>query len=267
MQHTNLFSHSKILVRATFLGSRISIKTLDQTNLMAVAPLTLAIGEQGCVVLFRYGAAIFFNVDQEQFEDYLAAIKPYLSEVQADLEAEEAELIISQDGKEGIHNDAILLNSLSIEKLQLVAIVLAKSIALAHYENQVIQVFDEIEPLAFNLSKKGKGRRHSKGLLRHIGNSLLIQHKTIGRIETLEKPELLWEYPEYERLYLRLTDEYQLDERQAALGAKLDLISKTAETLLDLLQDQRTLRVEWYITILIVIEIFLTLYELFFHGG
>jgi required for meiotic nuclear division protein 1 len=42
-------------------------------------------------------------------------------------------------------------------------------------------------------------------------------------------------------------------------------LSGTAETLLGMLQDRRTLRVEWYIVILIVVEIFLTLYELFFR--
>jgi required for meiotic nuclear division protein 1 len=36
--------------------------------------------------------------------------------------------------------------------------------------------------------------------------------------------------------------------------------------LLDLLQTQQSHRVEWYITILIVVEIGLTLYELFIKG-
>ena len=47
---------------------------------------------------------------------------------------------------------------------------------------------------------------------------------------------------------------------------KLELIGDTAQTLLDLLQNRRSLRVEWYIVILIVVEIVLTLYELFFHA-
>ena len=53
-------------------------------------------------------------------------------------------------------------------------------------------------------------------------------------------------------------------ERQLALERKLDLLSNTVGTLLSLLQDRRTLRVEWYIVILIIIEIMLTLYEQFF---
>jgi hypothetical protein len=41
------------------------------------------------------------------------------------------------------------------------------------------------------------------------------------------------------------------------------LIEQTATTALGLLQARRSLRVEWYIVILIVIEIFLTLYQMF----
>ena len=46
---------------------------------------------------------------------------------------------------------------------------------------------------------------------------------------------------------------------------KLALASRTVGTVLQLLQDRRSWRVEWYIVILIMVEILLTLYELFFH--
>jgi uncharacterized Rmd1/YagE family protein len=76
---------------------------------------------------------------------------------------------------------------------------------------------------------------------------------------------VLWENPELDRLWKRLESEYEIGERQIALERKLEMLSGTAETLLGMLQDRRTLRVEWYIVILIVVEIFLTLYELFFR--
>ena len=98
-------------------------------------------------------------------------------------------------------------------------------------------------------------------LLRHIGDTLSIQGKMVGRVEVQEKPELLWESPELEQLYLRLEDEYELQERHLALERKLELIARTAETLLELLQHKRSLRVEWYIVILILVEIMITLHE------
>jgi uncharacterized Rmd1/YagE family protein len=85
----------------------------------------------------------------------------------------------------------------------------------------------------------------------------------VGRVEIIDKPELLWDAPDLERIYLRLENEYEIRERQVALERKLDLISRTAETALDLLQHNTGLRVEWYVVILIVVEILLSLYELF----
>ena len=51
-----------------------------------------------------------------------------------------------------------------------------------------------------------------------------------------------------------------------ALHRKLEVIGQTVETVLDLLQSRRSLRVEWYIVILIVAEIVLSLYALFWRG-
>lgn len=50
--------------------------------------------------------------------------------------------------------------------------------------------------------------------------------------------------------------------RAAILDRKLDLISRTANTVLDLLKERRSSRVEWYIVILIILEIALSVYGL-----
>ena len=82
----------------------------------------------------------------------------------------------------------------------------------------------------------------------------------VGRVETGEKPEVLWDHPALERLYVRLADEYELRERDRALDRKLEVISRNVETLLDLVQQSRNLRVEWYIVALIVAELVLSIY-------
>jgi uncharacterized Rmd1/YagE family protein len=84
----------------------------------------------------------------------------------------------------------------------------------------------------------------------------------VGRVEVEEKPEALWERPDLERLHQRLAEEYELPERHRALERKLDLIARTANTLLTLQYNRRNLRVEWYIVALIVVEIMITVGEL-----
>jgi uncharacterized Rmd1/YagE family protein len=100
-------------------------------------------------------------------------------------------------------------------------------------------------------------------LLRHIGRVLLDEMKMVARAEVTDRPELIWDHPDLEQLYLRLEDEFELQERAAILDRKLELISRTVETVLDLLQKRRSVRVEWYIVILIVMELALSLYQVF----
>ncbi|WP_342239006.1 hypothetical protein [Inquilinus sp. OTU3971] len=78
----------------------------------------------------------------------------------------------------------------------------------------------------------------------------------------MEKPEPLWEFPELERLHARLEAEYELRDRARALDAKLDLLSRSCETLIGLVQARRSLRVEWYVVFLIVAELCLSIFAL-----
>ena len=85
----------------------------------------------------------------------------------------------------------------------------------------------------------------------------------IGRVAAGDKPDLLWDRPDLERLYGRLAAEYELIERSEAVDRKLELVGDTTRTALDLVQDQRSTRLEWYIIGLIAIEILISVYELF----
>lgn len=255
-----------IQARALLLGERLDLRALEATERLASAPLTIAVGARGRAVLFRYGAVVLFEVEPIEEAAFLAQLRPFISEPLAHPEIETLSLRLDPQASEGMDKDVLVLRDLSVERLQLVADVLAKSSVLGLYEQRVASSFDRIEPLAQDLRQRGRGARRARDLLSHIGDTLLIQQRMVGRAEIIEKPELLWEHPEFEPLFLRLEDEFELRERAHALERKLELISRTAETLLNLLQAQRSLRVEWYITILIVIEIGFTIYELFLRG-
>jgi uncharacterized Rmd1/YagE family protein len=230
---------------------------------MAVDPLVVAVGGQGCAALFRYGAVVLFGLEPVEEAAFIGRIQPFVGEPYDQPQTEDLDVVLDQKREGTFENNALTLRQFSVAYLQAVADVLAKSVVLAHYEAGVAAAFDLIEPLVVDLNK-GHGTRRSGDLLRYIGSSLLIQQCMVGRVEVAEKPDLLWDQPDLERLYVRLQNEYELRERHLALERKLSLIAQTAETLLELLQNKRSHRVEWYIVILIVFEILLTLYQMFF---
>ena len=94
---------------------------------------------------------------------------------------------------------------------------------------------------------------------------LAAQHRVVGGAQISEKPELLWDYPQLDRLYGRLEAEFELGDRARAIERKLEVIGDAAEWLLDLVQDKRSLRLELAVVGLIAIEIFLSLYDLFWR--
>lgn len=251
-----------VRVRALYIGERIDLRAFESASKFAVLPLTISAGARGVAVLFRYGAIVLFNVAPIEEAALLNDLAALITQRFDEPEIEEAMLRTDPGQIERGHDSVITLRAHDVDRLQLVADVLAKSVVLAHYEQTIAQAFDTIEPLAADLSRTGGSGRTSKDLLKHIGGTLLIQTKTVWRVEVTDKPDILWERPDLEILYSRLVDEYELAERHLALDRKLALITRTATTALELLQNKRSLRVEWYIVILIVIEIFISLYEL-----
>jgi uncharacterized Rmd1/YagE family protein len=88
-----------------------------------------------------------------------------------------------------------------------------------------------------------------------------------GRVAITEKPDALWDRPDLERLYARLEDEYELRERVDTLNRKLAVIAETANALADIIDTQRSLRLELIIAGLIAFEIVITFYQIFTSGA
>ena len=159
----------------------------------------------------------------------------------------------------------IYLEDLAIERFQVIADILSKSALLSLYEKQISGEFDRVEQLATELQSTGRIPGKGPEFLKKIGTLLLVEQRMVGRAEIAEKPEILWDNPGLEGLFARLEDEFELRERHTAIERKLGLISQTSHTLLELLSSRHALRVEWYIVILIVLEILLSLYALIVH--
>ena len=149
----------------------------------------------------------------------------------------------------------IQVKDLSPQRFLVVADALAKTVALARDEREVNRVFDVIEPFAAQLAATGRTPFRRRAMLRLIGQALLVQHRVSGRVAVEEKPDVLWDRPDLERLYARLEDEYELQERAGVLKRKLDVIVETAHALTDIIEADRTTRLEWAIIILIVAEL------------
>lgn len=256
---------STIKVHALLIGQGIDLRRFNPQAVLARDPLSLRLGEEGVAVLFRFGVVVLFGGDQAAESGLMEWLRDYVRSPFSEPEVERLSLQVMEEAVARIEEGILIVPDLTLPLVQVIADILAKSVLLDSYEQYAAGVFDRIEPLAERLQTRARLPRSEQNLMRYLGDILQIQHRLVGRAEVGEKPEVLWEHAELERIWRRLESEFEISERQAAIDRKLEVIGDTAETLLGLLQDRHTLRVEWYIVILIVVEILLTLYELFFR--
>jgi uncharacterized Rmd1/YagE family protein len=247
---------TRLTARALLVGDRIDTAGLERPDMISSVPLAFRVGADGMVALFRFGVAVLVGLTPLEEEDLLAKLKSRVTGLRARLDDETAILEVAPDADEP--NEAggtIQIKNFSPQRFLVIADALAKTVALARDEREVNAVFDVVEPFAVELARRGKPPFARRAMLRLIGQTLLAQHRVSGRVAVEEKPDVLWDRPDLERLYARLEDEYELKERAGTLKRKLDVLVETAHALTDIIDADRSTRLEATIVILIVAEL------------
>jgi uncharacterized Rmd1/YagE family protein len=246
------------------LGDRINTSNPERDGIISNAPLTYRYGKDGYVTLFRYGVAVMTGLAPPEEEALLASLQPRLTRPVAPPEEEVGFIQIDADKDDQIlPGGPISLKTFTPEHLIVIADALSKSVVLARDERDVSGVLELVEPLARRLADKGATTGGRRAILKHIGNALLVQHRVSGRVAVTDKPDVVWDRYDLERLYSRLEDEYELKERAEALSRKLAVIAETAQVLTDIIDTQRALRLEIIIVVLIAVELVIAGYQIF----
>jgi uncharacterized Rmd1/YagE family protein len=255
------------IARGLQIAERIDLKGLERTEQFSSNPLAFKTSGGSTVALFRFGAAVFIGMNPLEEEAIIKGLEGRLIEPLTDRESETVQVVIKGDSEDQpLPDGTIALKEATPERLLLLAEAIAMSVALSYDERRIAQAFDRVVPIASSL-KHRKLLVGSQGeLVEQIGEALLIQQRLAGRVELADRPDVLWDHPELERLWGKLTDEYDLGPRARAIGQKLEVIRETADTMADLLSTRTSHRLEWYIIILICLELLIGLFSAFSGG-
>lgn len=256
-----------ITARALLLGDRIDTSGLERSDLVSTAPIAFNVGRSGFAVLYKFGIAVLFGLSPLEEDEILALLGARVTGPRGDDETLMLEVAPENEDK-ALANGRLAVKDISAPRLLVVADALAKSVALARDERRVNAVFDTIEPFAAQLAAKGRPPGKRRAMLELIGQTLLVQHRVSGRVAVDDKPDVLWDRPDLERLYARLEDEYELEIRGRTLKTKLDVIGETARALTEIIDADRAVRLEWTIIVLILAEIVISVFQMtFLRGG
>ena len=256
----------RVTARALLLGERIDTAGLERSDLISTTPLAFRVGDTGYAVLFRYGVVVLIGLSPIEEDEVVRGIGHRVSGAYGKIEDETATIeLASERDDQVVTGGSISLKDLSPPRVLVIADVLAKNVALVRDEREVNKVLELIEPFASRLATTGRGPYNRRRMLRLIGQALLVQHRISGRIAVAEKPDVLWDRSDLERLYARLEDEYELKERANALQHKLQVIEGTSRALIDIIDTERSSRLEATIVALIVVEVVIAFFDLFYR--
>lgn len=245
----------QLIVHARHLGTRI-----DTRGLAADLVLRDLASAAGLTFAFRYGVAVTFCTSAERIPALDMALLAHVQEPAEQQDIETASVLFTDGGKERVDDDGVIhLADETEPRLLLVATVLAHSVMLSRDEMLVSEVFDSSVPLVADLQVNGKARLSIPAVMRMVGGVLAARHRVMGTAQAGERPDLLWDHPDLDRLYTRLEAEYELGERAEVLERKFGALGDFTDVLLDIAQDKRAVRLEVAIIALIAVELLLSI--------
>ncbi|KAG6580245.1 uncharacterized protein IUM83_19314 [Phytophthora cinnamomi] len=227
------------------------------------------------VVYFDYGAVVFFNCDQALVNTLIKHATRFCSDV-FEMRGHEEEMLLVGDPAQQkwstLVENNVLVREIDHINVHVIAGVLSQTVALEFYERQCETILREFEKLNTDVEKKGPrgalfGRENeqTKRLFKIVAsnNTLLIDLVSKLRVIDRKRPgDPAWSQTRYHNMWESLLEEFELNERFQNLNFKLELIQHNTKFFLEVLDSHKGERLEWYIIILISVELGIGVYEL-----
>jgi uncharacterized Rmd1/YagE family protein len=212
------------------------------------------------VYLYYFGTAVFVNFSADEIERYIRHIKSIpgsIKSINNDMNYdrfEDYKIIESTNGDEEIEFNAYVSKETKQYHFDMIALVLAKSVALETIETSVDVVFDDTE-MIIKAMKNGKLNINQKKSVSLIGKILAFKHTIISYIMLLDKPAIAWKNENAETFFNDLADHFELNDRYAIINAKIETLLDSIEVFADLSHSKKSTNLEIIVILLILIEV------------
>ncbi|MBB3113943.1 putative Rmd1/YagE family protein [Paenibacillus phyllosphaerae] len=217
------------------------------------------------VLIFSFGSVVFVNhsnMDEiHAFLRFIQSFEPGIHTKQAFQYTDDYKLHIEEIESMELTDEHVVVPAFEFFFPELIATVLAKSVALEKIEDQLGEIQDNLE-LMIDRLERGKLRVGNKELASTTAKIVRHEYNTLAYIMILDKPELTWTHNSASHFYDEMLKFFELNDRYTILKSKTDILYHILEGFSNISYSIRGLFVEWIVVILIVIEVVLTLLEI-----
>lgn len=252
---------SVLRARADYYHGRIDLKAFRARHpsypALLTDPLVLEPAPGSYAVLTKFGGLVCWNCDEDLQRTLRTAVSalPGSGDRSAEV-SDEAEIVTGQP-EESVGFDRIELKELTLDRVKLISVALAQSVALEYFENRVREALARSEPIVVLLRREGRLRLTETQVLKAVGFALEVRSAVLANLTLFDSPPEAWESAAISRLDAQLFDHFDLDERLVAIKEQLTYFADLNAVLLNLLANRKSRNLEWIVITLIAVEILL----------
>lgn len=262
----------ELAIEAFCFESRFNLKELPgwlpagvecrATKTQIVAQLA----SNGTLFAFDFGALVFVDAAPEAIKTVLSAFQERLTREPHPPLRETFRLRVDPTLRlPEVSFDAVAVPELSRLGLECVANVLAQSVTIDYYDEDLGHMLEKVGAIAQDFAKTGRMASSRRELVQFVARSIGSQVEMINSISLLDKPDFTWEDEAAERLYDVLRHHLEIPERHRALETKLTTVRGSLSQFLELHAVRRSFVLEALVVALILFEIILSVSERLAH--
>lgn len=235
----------------------------DVASLQSAARLAYKDGDDRYFFIYRFGSVIFFNVEPSRQTAIIEKIKMLIGDKPEMLTSEEFTVELGSDGKSSVGFERAVFDKLTLERIDLMSLILAQSTALEYFEIKIDELLRKTGDIGQLLRKKGRLALRTSEIKKFIGYCITTKQDLVGSLYLLDKPDATWDDQLLDNLYRDAVGMFELKDRYKTIDYKLRMIQESLELISELLQYRNANYLEWTIIILIAVEIVLFVFQMF----
>jgi uncharacterized Rmd1/YagE family protein len=213
------------------------------------------------LVAYDFGSLVFVGVSEAERRAEVDKIAKRLTgEPHAPL-TETFTIEVEPGAPLEVRFDRVILPELSLPAVEIVAEVIAQSVAMDYYADDVAEIEAEMGRITAQLRSAGRIPRRVRSTLRFVGACITTRSDIITTLALFDKPDATWENEQLDRLWNELRHNLELDDRYRLLDAKLRLFQDNLVLLVDLARQRHTLALELLVAFLILLEMLIMVWQ------
>ena len=221
--------------------------------------------ENKYVYIYHFGSIVFINMEFHEIQDivkYLKTIDKNLKIDNIQKYTDDYRLEVSPENEYSLGNEAMTASVFEEYYLDIVSMILAKSISLEKVEFETDKLLDNIEDV-IGFLEQGKLNMSDKELAKTTAKVIRFKYNTISNLMLFEKPSAAWNNEDIERFFMEMMDLFDLEDRYTKITRKTEILRNITEVFGSLSHEKRATKLEVIVVVLILFEVIIAMIEFF----